>query len=111
MRKFVASFTFFISFIIFISSVLFLSACGHPNALKNQAYVFGTLVEVIITENNEQNAQQAMNLVLEEFDKLNDQFHAWNGTSELSLVNKFSAITSLTRFCYENINGFVATIN
>lgn len=89
MRKFVASFTFFISFIIFISSVLFLSACGHPNALKNQAYVFGTLVEVIITENNEQNAQQAMNLVLEEFDKLNDQFHAWNDTSELSLVNKF----------------------
>lgn len=89
MRKFVASFTFFISFIIFISSVLFLSACGHPNASKNQAYVFGTLVEVIITENNEQNAQQAMNLVLEEFDKLNDQFHAWNGTSELSLVNKF----------------------
>ena len=57
--------------------------------MKNQAYVFGTLVEVIITENNEQNAQQAMNLVLEEFDKLNDQFHAWNGTSELSLVNKF----------------------
>ena len=89
MRKFVASFTFFISFIIFISSVLFLSACGHPNALKKQAYVFGTWVEVIITENNEQNAQQAMNLVLEEFDKLNDQFHAWNGTSELSLVNKF----------------------
>ena len=73
MRKFVASFTFFISFIIFISSVLFLSACGHPNALKNQAYVFGTLVEVIITENNEQNAQQAMNLVLEEFDKLKNR--------------------------------------
>lgn len=72
-----------------VISIFLLSACGHPEVTKNQAYVFGTLVEVIITENDEQNAQDAMNLVLAEFDRLNNKFHAWDGTSEVSLVNKF----------------------
>lgn len=74
---------------IFACNLFVICGCGHPDVIKNQAYVFGTLVEIIITENNEQNAQDTMNLVLEEFDRLNDKFHAWNGISELSLVNKF----------------------
>ncbi|MDD3884268.1 MAG: FAD:protein FMN transferase [Gallionella sp.] len=65
---------------------LLLAACGKEPLYHEQGYVFGTLVDVSIYGLNEPEARQAAGLVLREFQRMNDQFHAWQ-PSELSRLN------------------------
>jgi thiamine biosynthesis lipoprotein len=66
--------------------LLLLSACGKEPLYHEQAYVFGTLVDVSIYGLEEEQARQATRGVLHEFQRMNDQFHAWQ-PSELSRLN------------------------
>lgn len=66
--------------------LLLLSACGKEPLYHEQAYVFGTLVDVSIYGLEEADARQATRVVLQEFQRMNDQFHAWQ-PSELSRLN------------------------
>ncbi len=66
--------------------LLLLSACGKEPLYHEQAYVFGTLVDVSIYGLEEADARQATRVVLQEFQHMNDQFHAWQ-PSELSRLN------------------------
>ena len=65
--------------------VLLLAGCARePDIVKQQAYVFGTLVEVSVV--NAPGAEAAMAEVLARFDALHRQLHAWQ-PSELSRLN------------------------
>ena len=66
--------------------LLALSACSPPPLYQQQAYVFGTLVEVSVYGAPEAQAQQATAAVLARFDTLHRQLHAWQ-PSELSRLN------------------------
>jgi len=66
--------------------LLLLSACGKEPLYHEQAYVFGTLVDVSIYGLEDADARQATRVVLHEFQRMNDQFHAWQ-PSELSRLN------------------------
>ncbi len=66
--------------------LLLLSACGKEPLYHEQAYVFGTLVDVSIYGLEAADARQATRVVLQEFQHMNDQFHAWQ-PSELSRLN------------------------
>jgi len=63
-----------------------LAACSPPPMHQQQAYVFGTLVEVSIYGAPEAQASQATAAVLARFDKLHRTLHAWQ-PSELSKLN------------------------
>ena len=63
-----------------------LAACSPPPLVQQQAYVFGTLVEVSVYGAPEAKAQQALNAVLARFDELHRQLHAWQ-PSDLSRLN------------------------
>jgi len=63
-----------------------LAACSPPPLVKQQSYVFGTLVEVSVYGAPEAKAQQAIAAVLTRFDALHHQLHAWQ-PSELSRLN------------------------
>jgi thiamine biosynthesis lipoprotein len=63
-----------------------LAACSPPPLVQQQAYVFGTLVEVSVYGAPETQARQATAAVLARFDKLHRQLHAWQ-PSELSRLN------------------------
>ncbi len=63
-----------------------LAACSPPPLLQQQAYVFGTLVEVSIYGAPEAQASQAAAAVLARFDELHRTLHAWQ-PSELSRLN------------------------
>lgn len=63
-----------------------LAACSPPPVHPQQAYVFGTLVEVSIHGTSEAQAQQAAAAVLARFDELHHTLHAWQ-PSELSRLN------------------------
>ena len=65
---------------------LLLAACGKEPLYHEQGYVFGTLVDVSIYGLEEPQAREATGLVLREFQRMNDQFHAWQ-PSELSRLN------------------------
>ncbi len=66
---------------------LLLTACDSKEPLYlEQRYVFGTLVEVSAYGENETHAKQAVTSVMEEFQRLHNQLHAWQ-TSELSELN------------------------
>jgi len=63
-----------------------LAACSPPPLHQQQAYVFGTLVEVSIHGAPEAQARQAAAAVLARFDELHRTLHAWQ-PSELSRLN------------------------
>ena len=63
-----------------------LAACSPPLPYQQQAYVFGTLVEVSVYGAPEAQAQQAVAAVLTRFDQLHRTLHAWQ-PSDLSRLN------------------------
>ena len=63
-----------------------LAACSPPPLHQQQAYVFGTLVEVSVHGAPEAQARQAVAAVLARFDELHRTLHAWQ-PSELSRLN------------------------
>lgn len=66
---------------------LLLAGCARePEVVRQQAYVFGTLVEVSVADTPETQAQTAIADVLARFDALHRQLHAWQ-PSELSRLN------------------------
>lgn len=70
-----------------IVAVLSLAACSkEPPLYQEQGYVFGTLVDVTVYGESEPRARQAVNEVLQEFQRLHNLLHAWQ-PSELSELN------------------------
>ena len=63
-----------------------LAACSPPPLVQQQAYVFGTLVEVSVYGAPEAQARKATSAVLARFDQLHHMLHAWQ-PSELSRLN------------------------
>lgn len=66
--------------------VLVVAACGRAPLQEQQAYVFGTRVEVIVVSHEPAQGRQAITAVLREFDRLHRAYHAWQ-PSELSELN------------------------
>ena len=65
---------------------LMLTGCAKEPLVQQQAYVFGTLVEISIYGENEARAKQLAGQVLRDFDRLHSTLHAWKpGT--LSRIN------------------------
>ena len=54
-----------------------LSACGNEPLYRQESYVFGTQVQVSIYGETEAKARAAAAAVLQEFDRLHREFHAW----------------------------------
>ncbi len=65
---------------------LMLAACGKPAPVGQEAYVFGTRVEILVWGAPEAQAHAAMGEVLREFDRLHRTYHAWQ-PSELTALN------------------------
>lgn len=65
---------------------LTLASCGKEPLYQEQAYVFGTQVDVTIYGEDDAKARQAVVLVMREFQRLHDMLHAWK-PSELSALN------------------------
>jgi thiamine biosynthesis lipoprotein len=65
---------------------LFLAACGRPAPHRQESFVFGTRVEILVAGVDEARARPAAAAVLREFDRLHRAYHAWR-PSELSGLN------------------------
>ncbi len=65
---------------------LLLAACGRPVPVAQEAFVFGTRVEVQVWGAPEAEAHAALGEVLREFDRLHRSYHAWQ-PSELTALN------------------------
>lgn len=65
---------------------LLLTACGKVPLQEQQAFVFGTRVEVIVASADPEQGRQAIAAVLREFDRMHRGYHAWQ-PSELTEVN------------------------
>ncbi len=63
-----------------------LAACSPPPLVQQQAYVFGTLVEVSVYGAPEAQTQRALTAVMARFDTLHRTLHAWQ-PSDLSRLN------------------------
>ena len=72
--------------LVLLSLILLLGACGKEPLYQEQAYVFGTQVDVSIYGEDEAKARQAVASVMHEFQRLHDLLHAWK-PSELSALN------------------------
>ena len=72
---------------LFVAVLLsLLSACSKAPLTQQEAYVFGTRVEVLVAGTPEPQARAAVGEVLQEFDRLHRAYHAWQ-PSELTAVN------------------------
>lgn len=75
---------------------ILVAGCGRTALQEQQAYVFGTRVEVIVVSDDPEPGRQAIAAVLREFDRMHRAYHAWE-PSELTAVNDaISAGRSLT---------------
>jgi len=66
---------------------LLLAACGRQAPVAQEAYVFGTRVEIVVWGAPEAAAHAALGEVLREFDRLHRTYHAWQ-PSELTALNE-----------------------
>jgi thiamine biosynthesis lipoprotein len=67
---------------------MLLASCGREPLVQTQSYVFGTLVDISIYGESEAKAHEAINQVLQKFQQLHNQLHAWQPDSELSRLNQ-----------------------
>jgi thiamine biosynthesis lipoprotein len=72
--------------LILAALLLCLAACGRTPLQEQQAYVFGTRVEVLVVSEDPEQGRQAISAVLREFDRLHRAYHAWQA-SELTVLN------------------------
>lgn len=77
--------------VLIVVATLLLAACGRTPLQEQQAYVFGTRVEVLVVSEDPEQGRKAIAAVLREFDRLHRAYHAWQ-ESELTVLN--SAIFS-----------------
>ena len=73
-------------FFCFVCLALLLAGCGKEHVYQEQAYVFGTQVDLSIYGEDPDKAQRAAVSVMHEFQRLHDMLHAWK-PSELSELN------------------------
>lgn len=66
---------------------MLLAGCGVPAPVRQEAYVFGTRVELQVWGVPEGQAHAALGEVLREFDRLHRAYHAWQ-PSELTALNE-----------------------
>lgn len=77
---------------IFLLAVL--AGCSAPPLYKQQAYVFGTLVEISVFGTPEAEARDAVDQVLANFDALHIALHAWEPGELNSLNSRFAEATA-----------------
>ena len=70
-----------------LAAAWLLASCGQPAPWRQESYVFGTRVELLIAGVPEAQARAAGARVLQEFDRLHRTYHAWQ-PSELSSLNQ-----------------------
>jgi FAD:protein FMN transferase len=68
--------------------VILLTSCGREPLVQTKSYVFGTLVDISIYGESETKANHAINQVLQKFQQLHHQLHAWQSGSELNRLNQ-----------------------
>lgn len=73
-------------FVVFL--VLLLSGCGREPLYQSQSYVFGTLVDISIYGEPESRARELASHILQDFQALHNQLHAWQPDSEVSHLNE-----------------------
>lgn len=71
---------------LILACALLLAACGRTPLQEQQAYVFGTRVEVLVVSADPAQGKQAIGAVLREFDRLHRAYHAWQA-SQLTDLN------------------------
>lgn len=64
-----------------------LTACSKPELHQQEAYVFGTRVDLTVYGDSREQASSAMAAVLTEFDRLHHALHAWK-PSEVTRLNE-----------------------
>jgi FAD:protein FMN transferase len=67
---------------------LMLSSCGKEPLVQTKSYVFGTLVDISIYGESEDKAHEVTSHLLQDFQRLHHQYHAWQSDSELSKLNQ-----------------------
>ncbi len=72
---------------LLLVAVLLLAACGKEPLYQEEGYVFGTRVEVSVYGVDDTQARQGVAAIMQEFQRLHDQLHAWK-PSALSAMNR-----------------------
>ncbi len=73
--------------LVAIVLVALLAGCARPQTFHQEAYVFGTRVDLTVWGESQAQATAAMAAVLHEFDRLHRAYHAWE-PSELTALNE-----------------------
>lgn len=72
--------------LLILLAALLLAGCAPRAPWRQEAYVFGTRVELLIVSADDTAAHRAAGRVLREFDRMHRAFHAWQ-PSEVSALN------------------------
>jgi FAD:protein FMN transferase len=71
---------------VVVAVTLLVAACSRNPLHSQESFVFGTRVEVLVWDEPEDKARDAVSEVLREFDRLHRTYHAWQ-PSEMTALN------------------------
>lgn len=74
-------------FVLLVALLVALAGCSRPQLFHQEAYVFGTRVDLTVYGVTLNEAETAMGAVLREFDRIHHAYHAWQ-SSELTRLNE-----------------------
>ena len=66
---------------------VFLTACGRPPIVEKEAYIFGTRIEVLVADTDQNEGERAIQAVLKEFQRIHNNYHAWQPSQLTDLNN------------------------
>ncbi|GBL32127.1 hypothetical protein EMGBS12_04370 [Methylophilaceae bacterium] len=92
----------FIKFFFIVLGFSFLQSCSNPSLYQSKHYVFGTIVDISIYDEDEEKAEKVTKAVLEEFTRLHQSLHAWE-KSDLTNLNESISKISLTEMPLQNL--------
>ncbi|MDR2220318.1 MAG: FAD:protein FMN transferase [Methylobacillus sp.] len=75
-------------FLLLLFLLPLLASCGREPVYESQSYVFGTLVDITIYGESEERARELSGHVLQQFQRLHEQLHAWQSGSKLDNLNQ-----------------------
>jgi thiamine biosynthesis lipoprotein len=93
--------------IVAVFLLALLAGCGEKPPYKQQAYVFGTLVDISVYGEPEAKARPAVNAVLADFDRLHRLLHAWE-PSDLERLNAAIAAGKASEPVPPEVLGLIA---
>ena len=86
--------------------LLLINSCSNSNFYEHKVLIYGTILEFKFYDTNHDQANQAINQIVDKLNDLNKKFHPW----EKSLISEFNQTHQINNCDQDFINCLIGLI-